>query len=255
MSDEKPFEPSPRKLREARKKGQVFRSPLLNTAILFCFLSIILIFSINISWLRFKILLEYLLIKGFTNPALSFRESAILILELLFPTLLALGLAGFILEITQVGTGWSPMAGAGLKVSEGTKRIVNGFARIHHVALKATCLMFLLIYLVWENFPSAQFISLDSQSVVLAACQKLLIAIWAPICAALLLMGVIEFVFKRKKFLSDLSMSLEELRQELREDEGDPHIKAARQQIARSMAYDELVSQVRTSRVLVVERA
>jgi len=255
MADEKPFEPSPRKLREARKKGQVFRSPLLNTAILFCFLSFILIFCINISWLRFKILLEYLLIKGFANPALSFRESAILILELLFPTLLALGLASFLLEISQVGTGWCPMAGAGLKMSEGTKRIVSGFARIHHIALKAGCLMLILIYLVWENFPSAQFISFDSQALVLVACRKFLVAIWGPICALLLLMGIVEFVFNRKKFMSDLSMSLDELRQELREDEGDPHIKAARQQIQRNMAYDELVSQVRASKVLVVERA
>ena len=77
---------------------------------------------------------------------------------------------------------------------------------------------------------------------------------WVPLCALVFFMGVIEYIVRRKKYFSELSMSFDELRQEMREEEGDPHIKVAQQQLHQALAYEELVARVRASKVLIVER-
>lgn len=61
-----------------------------------------------------------------------------------------------------------------------------------------------------------------------------------------------ELFTSRHKFISSLSMSFQELRDEIKESEGDPYIKAMRGSIHRMMTYDEVVSRIRKSKVVVV---
>ena len=71
----------------------------------------------------------------------------------------------------------------------------------------------------------------------------------------LLVIGVVglgELFASRHKFISSLSMSFQELRDEIKESEGDPYIKAMRGSIHRMLTYDEVVSRIRKSKVVVV---
>jgi flagellar biosynthetic protein FlhB len=49
-------------------------------------------------------------------------------------------------------------------------------------------------------------------------------------------------------------MSLEEAREEYKEDEGDPHMKSARRHEHEAMILSELARRVRSAKVIVVSR-
>lgn len=66
------------------------------------------------------------------------------------------------------------------------------------------------------------------------------------------IVGIGEFVASRHKFISSLSMSFQELRDEIKESEGDPYVKAMRGSIHRMLTYDEVVSRIKKSKVVVV---
>ncbi|GEM_PF-5360658 len=79
------------------------------------------------------------------------------------------------------------------------------------------------------------------------------ISFWIKI--GLVVIGVVglgELFASRHKFISSLSMSFQELRDEIKESEGDPYMKAMRGSIHRMLTYDEVVSRIRKSKVVVV---
>lgn len=79
------------------------------------------------------------------------------------------------------------------------------------------------------------------------------ISFWIKL--GLLVIGVVgvgELFASRHKFISSLSMTFQELRDEIKESEGDPYIKAMRGSIHRMLTYDEVVSRIRKSKVVVV---
>ena len=56
------------------------------------------------------------------------------------------------------------------------------------------------------------------------------------------------------KFMRQYRMSLQEMKDEHKEDEGDPHAKAARKQEHKTLLYAEIERRVRRSKVVVVSR-
>ena len=255
MGDQKPHEPTRKKLKDARKQGNILRSPLLQASMSLSIFTIIALFLIRFSWLRFQMLLQYLLVWGFCNPALSLRVSVILIPELLLPVLAAAGVAGLAVEIWQTGAGWYPTFGTGFGVVQGTRKVVKGLCSVHLVALKAVSVTALCFCFMWPSFRAAMFVPYGVVFPLQENPLHAAVRICLPICAGLLFLGGVEYLLKRRRYMRDLSMTHDELRQELREEEGDPFVKAARNMLHSSLAYEEMAARVRASKVLIVERA
>ena len=72
--------------------------------------------------------------------------------------------------------------------------------------------------------------------------------------AVLAVAAAADYLARRRQFLRELSMSAAEMRQEWREEEGDPLFKAARKALHESLLMQDLVQRVRKARVIVVER-
>jgi flagellar biosynthesis protein FlhB len=66
--------------------------------------------------------------------------------------------------------------------------------------------------------------------------------------------GALEYALNRRTFMREMSMSLDELRREHRESEGDPALKSARRALHGALARGELEQRVRQARVVVVQR-
>ena len=80
---------------------------------------------------------------------------------------------------------------------------------------------------------------------------------WELLCIAavvLILWGIADFGLKRRVFYRELSMSYDELKREVRDQEGDPHLKSARFAEHQSFLQQDLVARVRKSKVIIVER-
>lgn len=66
------------------------------------------------------------------------------------------------------------------------------------------------------------------------------------------LIAVIDFPWRRFQYEKKLRMSLEELKRENRENEGDPHLKNARRERASAIARNRMLSDVPTANVVIV---
>jgi len=64
--------------------------------------------------------------------------------------------------------------------------------------------------------------------------------------------GAVEFGLSRFQFVKSLSMSMQEVRDEVKETDGDPHMKQLRAALHRSLTYEEAVARIRKSSVVVV---
>lgn len=64
------------------------------------------------------------------------------------------------------------------------------------------------------------------------------------------LLGAADLGYQRWQFLRDQRMSLQELRRELREDEGDPHLNSARKQTGKELPWDELLGYMRYASIV-----
>jgi flagellar biosynthesis protein FlhB len=67
--------------------------------------------------------------------------------------------------------------------------------------------------------------------------------------------AMVSYVCMRWRFFAKHKMSLEELREEYKQDEGDPHVRAARRHEHQMLAMGELEKRVRNAKVIVVRRS
>ena len=82
---------------------------------------------------------------------------------------------------------------------------------------------------------------------------NLLILLWSSVII-FLIVSLIDIVISRKKFRKDTMMTLEELKEELKESEGNPEMRTARLQAHQALLYEEIVRRVRRSKFIVVAK-
>jgi flagellar biosynthetic protein FlhB len=64
--------------------------------------------------------------------------------------------------------------------------------------------------------------------------------------------AVLDFVWQRQRFLTRMRMTKEELKEDFKQSEGDPHIKARQRQIRMERARRRMIQQVPEATVVVV---
>lgn len=259
MSQEKSHPPTTRRRRRARQEGKVAKSQILTRAVVLGGAFGLLSLGAHLSWVRGCLLLKWLLTEGFTEPLASCRE-VVLGGFLVVTILLGLGAGvGMLIESAQVGlvVEFSPLAPRWnrLEPFAGMRRIVSGFrgAWWHFVILGLAALFF-------HGFFPHVLVSLGSiepfdefEAVVTTA--ALIKALgWGGIGAALLL-GVVDLLRQRRRVYNELAMSLEDIRREQREDEGDPFVRSMRRALQHELSRQERIAQLRRARVVIVERA
>ncbi|HSL85823.1 MAG TPA: EscU/YscU/HrcU family type III secretion system export apparatus switch protein, partial [Bacteroidales bacterium] len=71
------------------------------------------------------------------------------------------------------------------------------------------------------------------------------------IASLMIILGIIDFVFQRKEFRKNLMMTKQEIKDEYKQMEGDPKIKAKRQQRQREMSMGRTMQSVEASTVII----
>ncbi len=84
-----------------------------------------------------------------------------------------------------------------------------------------------------------------------AAVGALVVAVWWRIALALLVIGVFDYGYQYWQHERDLRMTREEAKQEMREMEGDPHIKRRVRQIQRQIAMKRMMAEVPKADVII----
>jgi flagellar biosynthetic protein FlhB len=267
MSDEsfgERTEPAtPRKREKARQSGQVAKSQDMNTAILLLGALLILNFYggkilEQMSLLNIR-LLSNLHLRELTPTNLRFYagQGLFLIMQMLLPLLAGLFILAIAVNILQVGPGISPDV-----FIPKTSRFnpINGFKRMFSmrgavklvmslvkVAVIAAVLYWTVKDKVREIIPTMQ---LDIGA-ILAYVGQSCFALGVRISVVLLILAILDYVYQRWQYESDIKMTKQEVKDEMKRYEGDPKIKERRLKTQRAIAYQRMMHNVPKANVVI----
>lgn len=259
-------EPTEKKIREAREKGQVVKTQELPQAIVIlsgCF--VLLILS---SWMYDTIagMTKYYL-TSFAGKEITVRwielEMFRIIFEsakLLIPVFLAANIGAIIGEVSQVGFQVSthPLKLDWSKIKFDPATIMKKVFFSRQVAanlLKSIAKLVLIgfvSYLVIKN-DFDEILKTPDISIALALKSVLFtgfkIIIWSTVL--LMVLAVPDYFFQKREFIESLKMTKQEMKEEIKETVGDPHIRARMREMQREIAMKNMIREVPKADVVV----
>lgn len=262
-ASDKPHEATPEKLRAARRKGEIARSPELNSAIALLALTAALIgmgpWFVGVAMERLPLFFTYdfraLADHGALGPA------RMVVWSVLLPVFVVLAVAPLCVVVWSVVMRqilWSPSSIAP-KVSRLSliKNAKNKFGATEILRFCATfaklCILSALLGVL--VFPVFERIFFASQGSVGAGFYRMLLEsrrFLLLFCAIFALFGGLDFFLRRRKFLAQNRMTQEELKREVKNSEGDPTQKHQRRARAQALIESQSVARVPEASVVIV---
>ncbi len=245
MAEERPFQPSARRLAEARKRGQVpvSRDLARAAALLATLLVLRLTGGEILRGLQAGFQLAFDAASGpDAQPVAVLRQvasaSAPAVLILLLAALLAAVIAGFV----QVG----PLLAAGAVAPSASRidpvahlqRIFSeeGAYELLMLCAKAGAAAGIIFYTLREGAPGLAWLVERDPPALLRLAAGVSFDLCIRMAAAFTLLAAIDFFYQRYRHRRRLSMTREEYERERRETEGDPLVRSRRRWLSRQLA-------------------
>lgn len=259
---EKTEQASERKLKKAREKGQIFKSKdAVDNATLI--VGVIAIKFITPCIIReFRLLLNQLLSSNNlnisnTNLLNSFNKGLLFLLKIIIPVFLALIIITLVLNYAQVGFIFSTES-----LKPDIKKIspVSGFKRIFSKKSLMELLKFLIkivvIGVVIFNDVNNNLITLNTtifHNVNFSTSQSFnwMFNILIKIILLLSVFSALDYFLQYKSYMNDMKMSKKEVKDEYKEQEGDPLIKGKLKEKQRQIATSSLIEAASEATVLI----
>ena len=244
MGDEdKQFDATPQKLERARKEGQVVKSKDVSTA-----LSLLVVFSVlnllaPVIW-KLIVGLFIALYEQIPNQHLSAIGYPYIFTVAVIPTVVIIGsiliVAAFIAilgDFIQVGplVATAPLVPKLDKLNP-TKYFKNLFQVKTLFELGKNIVKVVILGLVgWSVYKDhlesiLMLAAVDNHFAIMIEFGKLVIEFIYKACIAFLIIAAADYGVTKWKFLKDQKMSFKEIKDEYKNSEGDPHVKAALRQ-------------------------
>ncbi len=244
MGDEdKQFDATPQKLERARKEGQVVKSKDVSTA-----LSLLILFSLiyMLSPLIWQLIVGLFrtLYEQIPNQHLSNIGYPYIFTVAIIPTVVIIGiilfaaaLVAILGDFIQVGplVTMTPLVPKLDKLNP-TKYFKNLFQVKTLFELGKNIVKVLVLGLVgWSVYKDhlediLMLASIDNNFAVMIEFGKLVVEFIYKACIAFLIIAAADYGVTKWKFMKDQKMSFKEIKDEYKNSEGDPHVKAALRQ-------------------------
>lgn len=254
--------PTPRRLFEARDRGQVARSAELGAAIDMIGAAIALALLGGLIATTFGALLRSVL--AGLHQSLTFETllpviklAGVQTAKVLGPVVLAIILTAALAQYVQVG--WHPTLkplAPKLEKLNPVRGFMNLFGRRNAVKSAVNVLKLMVVVGVSYKFLSgavarlAGLPALESQQAFLEVA-RLAGELTILLLALLLVLGLADYLFQRWQHTQDLRMSRSEIKDERRSMEGDPQIKSRRFRMAQKIAMQRVHAAVPKADVVV----
>jgi flagellar biosynthetic protein FlhB len=262
---EKTEKATPKKRRDARKKGQVLKSSEVNTAVLTTSMFLI-IFAMG-GWMMNELssLMKHFLSQTgivLGNPpqediAASFTIAISQFLFIMLPLLIVALVMGIAVNVAQFGF---LLSGEAVKPKLSKINPIQGFKRIFSMrsvvellkSLLKIGVMTTIIYHEFDKntdkFPGMMALTLG-QSASLIFDMAMSIAIKAM--AVLIVIGLADYLYQWWEYERNLKMSKEEVKQEIKQMEGDPLIRSKRKEKQRQMSMMRMMRAIPQADVVI----
>jgi len=263
---QKTEEATPQRLREAREKGQVALSTEAVSAMsLIAVAGSLLILGGFLAQAVGAMVASS--IEGVGSKGLLTLESdsaAALITDsirgvssefflVILPALAVAALVGY----GQAGLQFAPKAvsmdPSKLNPAKGVTRLFSArsVVRATMALAKVLVVMATIGVLAWLQAPKVSALAGAELGPAMQMVGAILVRCVAGALIAILALGLIDLVFQRNQHSKDLRMTREEVKQEMKNTEGDPHLKARVRQIQRDVASRRMMADVPSATVVV----
>lgn len=261
MGDEdKQFEATPRKLEQARKEGQVVKSKDFSTAI-----SLLVLFSAIYAlcpfiWAQISKLFV-LCYEQIPNAHLSeiglpylFTITVVASVLIIGPVLFVAWLIAILADFMQVGplVSTAPLSPKLDKLNP-TKYFKNLMSvKTLFELFKNIMKVLILGWIGWSVYSAhiesiLRLASIDNNFAVMMEFGKLIVEFVFKACIAFLAISGADYMVTRWKFMQDQKMSFKEIKDEYKNTEGDPNVKAALRQRRMQMLQQSMMDAVPTA--------
>ncbi len=247
---EKTEQATPKKLSDARKKGQIAKSQDAGSAVTFmiAFATIMhLMGNIydNVSEFLISVLTVVGRGEGATVIPTYFHEALSLILQTSIPIIGLVALGGVMINFLLVGPlltfevfkpdikKFDPIAN--LKGKFKLKTFVELLKSIFKILGAATIILIIIIDLIPEVIQTVQLSIFAVIPILGSFLSQVIIKVGIFFCAV----AALDLVYQKKTFSKEMMMEKFETKQEYKNSEGDPQIKSKRKEIAREIAYSD----------------
>ena len=259
---EKTEEPTPKKRADARKKGQVGRSQELNTA----FVLLIGFFSLKLLWDSI-----YLSIANYTTYVFSNVNQTVdtenvirifigimtILAQTALPIMLFIMVIGLAINFFQVGLTFNTES---IEFKLDKLNPINGFGRIFSKRslvelvksfFKILVIGFFLYRFIHEQLlamPQFMFFDLTTS---LALVAEIIFQMAFIVIGVIMVMAFCDYGYQKWQTTQDLKMTKQEVKDELKQSEGDPQIKGKIRQKQRQMAMARMMKEVPKADVII----
>lgn len=247
---EKTEQATPKKLRDAKKKGQVAKSQDLPSAFTF----IISIWAtLGMADILYHYMADFLVgtFRMVTNENLTnvitqlFVSSITVIFLASIPILVVVSFVGVVVTFLAVGPVFAPEVFKfdpkkfdpiqNLKAKFKMKTLVELLKSL----LKIGVATWLIYDVMWNSLPVLiRTVSIPTGAALLVF-NSFLMEVVFKVGLFFIVVAVADFAYQKFDFGKEMMMEKFEVKQEYKNTEGDPHIKSKRRQIAQEVAYQE----------------
>lgn len=253
---ERTEDPTAKRREDFRQKGQVAQSKEVQTAALFCLTLLFWLFYMPHFWDGLTTLVGSIWSSSWqfqgtrsATTGLSFHivKEVGLLLAPLFVLVLIIGFFssffqfGWLLTAKPLMPDFSkldPIAGMGRLFSK--RAIMESIKSI----AKITLIGWIAFSTVLAKFNEALILVDTSTSATMIFLARTAGLIMSKVCALLILLAFIDFLYVRWEMEQKLKMTKQEQKEEFKESEGDPHIKAQIRALQQQMARKRMMAEV-----------
>jgi flagellar biosynthetic protein FlhB len=261
--DERTEEPTQRKLQQAREKGDIIYSAEVGTALsllavtgIVAFMSGPILAQTARGFIAFLAMPEQFSTDG--DALRGIALAAMIKIGGIF-SLAGLALGGAALasrylqdQPTFTAERLSPKLDK-LNPAEGFKRVFGkaAFASFSKSLIKLGVVGACLISALWPHDASLERISLMDPSALLPFVQGRAVSLMISLVSAAAIIAAVDYVFTRQSYMNKLKMSRREIKEEMRQSEGDPHVKSKLRQIRMERSKTRMLAAVPQASVVI----
>lgn len=261
--DDKTEEATPKKKSESRKKGQIARSKEVGVALtmIICTLLISALWGMLTDGFKSVIIyfLQFPMLKSFDESTI-FNISTTVVLKigsLLLPFALPIMFGGIAASLMQTKFLFTTET---LKPSFGKLNPLSGmkniFSKRSLVDLGKNLIVVTIVSVIaykymksnYQNILGISNLYLPSLSNEI---RDLVLGIFKQICIVLVIIAAIDYFFQNKMHSSDMKMTKQEIKEEYKQQEGDPHIKGKIKQKQKELGMKRMMQNVADATVVI----
>lgn len=245
---EKVFDPTPQRLRKAREDGNVFKSQeIQSVGMLMVGLSTLGLMSKDIFDMLEGVTRETFLEASVAplthaSAAALIEQTGVQLMEVMAPYFGAMLVAAVAVNVGQ--TGWNltakPLEPKANRISplQGFKRIFSskGLFGAVKAAVKVGVVGPIAYANIENHLPDLLTLHVLSIQDILGLANEWMFALVIQMIGMLLILSGFDFSFEKWKHKSDLKMSKQEIKDEMKQNEGSPEVKQKRREIAFKLA-------------------